>query len=308
MLFVIHVHAGLQGSKRKNGRTKKDVRKVKAYFHVIDENEPLDLLSPTTISSDVDWPITPELFDSIVRYYMVFDSKLQVVVMSERFTKIFKKDTPRPFLPDVFDLEIPRVPLTYSNILNEMNALFILSVKESAISPKFKWTVLPSFRGQMFLTQTGIDSQVLFLASPAANKFEQLEEMGLNVSDIGKGDPLHELLENHNYYNPKMDLSGQLEKTKHQLEVEKAEVEKATARTDEILHCMLPRQVAADLKANGWVTPQEFSQVSILFTAIADFDAVCKSRTPHEVVTLLNTLFTRFDNLVEKHQVYKVRL
>ena len=282
---------------------------MKAYFHVIDENEPLDLQSPAAISNDTDWPITPELFDSVVPYYLVFNSQLQVVVMSERFTKIFKKDTPRPFLHDVFDLEIPRVKLTYSNILNEMTALFIFTVKESAISPQFnKWTVRPSFRGQMFLAQTGLDSQILFLASPAANKFEQLEEMGLNVTDIGKADALHELLENHNYYNPKMDLSGQLEKTKHQLEVEKSEVEKATARTDEILHCMLPRQVAADLKTNGSVTPQEFSQVSILFTAIADFDTVCESRTPHEVVTLLNTLFTRFDNLVEKHQVYKVSL
>ena len=206
-------------------------------------------------------------------------------------------------LVNLFNVELPTITLTYRNFRKEFCGLFILSLKYGVLPSRRKQ---PAFRGQMFPVTASADSPILFIASPAVNSFEEMEKMEFNITDIEKTNPLHELLENNNYYNPKMDLSGQLEKAKHQLEVEKAEVEVAKSHTDNLLQSMLPVQVAYDLKASGYVNPREFSQVSILFTSISNFQTICKENSPHDIVVLLNGLFTRFDNLVETHQVYKV--
>ncbi|EFJ39244.1 guanylyl and adenylyl cyclase family member [Volvox carteri f. nagariensis] len=42
------------------------------------------------------------------------------------------------------------------------------------------------------------------------------------------------------------------------------------------------------------------------YTDIASFTSMCGQVPPHRVMAFLNDLFTTFDQLVEKHQVYKV--
>ena len=229
--------------------------------------------------------------------------------MGNSFLKLFAENIchkhMRLSLVSLFNIELPTIALTYRNIRKEFAGLFILSLKYGVLPSRRKQ---PAFRGQMFPVTSSADSPILFIASPSANSFEEMEKMEFNITDIEKSDPLHELLENNNYYNPQMDLSRQLEKAKHQLEVEKAEVELAKSHTDDLLQCMLPVQVAYDLKANGYVIPKEFPQVSVLFTAISNFQLICKNNSPHDIVVLLNGLFTQFDKLVETHQVYKVGL
>ncbi|XP_064392745.1 guanylate cyclase soluble subunit beta-2-like isoform X3 [Halichondria panicea] len=301
----------LHGIKNKKVGVIRDIKKVKANFHIIkskSEFETEPKINPIT-STDVDWPVTPEIFESIAPYHLIFNSDLKILRMSVPFSRIIECQhiTDHPKIGDLFDIEIPQVELTHGNILNESNALFILSVKHStSYGVVSKRTLRPSFRGQMCPFSSSLDSPILFLASPAVNSFEQLEQMGLSIADIGKSSSLHVLLESNNDYTPQMDLSRQLEKAKNQLEMEKAAVEKARRHTDLILHRMLPVKVASVLKQNGYVAPMEFSQVSILFTAIADFQKICKETSSHQVVTMLNDLFTRFDNLLETYQVYKV--
>ncbi|EFJ42362.1 hypothetical protein VOLCADRAFT_97578 [Volvox carteri f. nagariensis] len=47
-------------------------------------------------------------------------------------------------------------------------------------------------------------------------------------------------------------------------------------------------------------------EVTVLFADIASFTSMCGQVPPHRVMAFLNDLFTTFDQLVEKHQVYKV--
>ena len=51
---------------------------------------------------------------------------------------------------------------------------------------------------------------------------------------------------------------------------------------------------------------QVFNSVTIMFSEVIEFNAICMKITPLEVVTLLNTLYTQFDALTERHKVYKV--
>ena len=277
-----------------------------ATFHVAspsknDDDDP----GESVVAPDEDWPITVELFNVIAPFHLIFDSQLNIISMGNSFVKLLAHNVchEQLSLMNLFNIELPTIAPTYRNIRKEFAGLFILSLKDGILPSRGKQ---PAFRGQMSPVTSCADSPILFISSPSANTFEEMERMGFSITDIGKTNPLHELLENNNYYNPKMDLSRQLEKAKHQLEVKKADVELAKAHTDKLLQCMLPIQVAYDLKANGYVVPREFSQVSVLFTSISNFQVICKNNSPLDIVVLLNGLFTRFDCLVEIHQVYKV--
>uniref|UniRef100_A0A914GTY0 guanylate cyclase n=1 Tax=Globodera rostochiensis TaxID=31243 RepID=A0A914GTY0_GLORO len=53
----------------------------------------------------------------------------------------------------------------------------------------------------------------------------------------------------------------------------------------------------------NWMT---FKTASVMFSDIVGFTTLCSSSTPLEVVTMLNTVYTGFDDLINKHEAYKV--
>lgn len=54
------------------------------------------------------------------------------------------------------------------------------------------------------------------------------------------------------------------------------------------------------------VPPQVFPDVTILFSDVVGFTRICSHITPMQVVSMLNTMYTLFDTLSEKHRVFKV--
>ena len=53
---------------------------------------------------------------------------------------------------------------------------------------------------------------------------------------------------------------------------------------------------------------QVFDSVSILFSDVVGFTKICSNISPMEVIAMLNSMYTKFDGLTEKHRVYKVDL
>ena len=49
-----------------------------------------------------------------------------------------------------------------------------------------------------------------------------------------------------------------------------------------------------------------FESCTILFSDVVGFTSTCSILTPMEVVAMLNTMYTRFDNSLKRHDVYKV--
>jgi class 3 adenylate cyclase len=69
---------------------------------------------------------------------------------------------------------------------------------------------------------------------------------------------------------------------------------------------MLPRSVAHALREGRQVAGDSFPAVSVLFCDIVDFTGIAAHHSPLEIFDLLRTLYTRFDELIERHPVYKV--
>jgi len=79
-------------------------------------------------------------------------------------------------------------------------------------------------------------------------------------------------------------------------------------RSETLLTNILPATVAERLKdASGGVLVDEYADASVLFADIADFTEHAGDMTPEDLVRFLDLLYTRFDLLVEKHQLEKIK-
>lgn len=87
----------------------------------------------------------------------------------------------------------------------------------------------------------------------------------------------------------------------------RAAIQKERDRSDELLHNILPEQVAAELKAKGHTEAQHFDEVTILFTDFKGFTAVSERLSPAELVAELNHCFKAFDGIVDRYGVEKIK-
>ncbi|CAK5044313.1 unnamed protein product [Meloidogyne enterolobii] len=83
-------------------------------------------------------------------------------------------------------------------------------------------------------------------------------------------------------------------------------LEDANKRADKLLNQLLPSYVANELKLGRSVAPKTFKSASVMFSDIVGFTTLCSGSSPLEVVTMLNTVYTGFDDLINKHEAYKV--
>jgi len=81
----------------------------------------------------------------------------------------------------------------------------------------------------------------------------------------------------------------------------------ALAANVRLLHGILPEQVAAELKRNGFVEPVYFSDAAVIFTDFECFSHFTEHLAPAEVIRRLDTYFTEFDRISAAHGLEKIK-
>lgn len=100
----------------------------------------------------------------------------------------------------------------------------------------------------------------------------------------------------------------QLEEAHDVIEQKNTELAAAHERSEGLLGNMLPSSVAERLKAApSDVVADDFELVTILFADIVQFTPLASALGAQDSVSLLNTLFTRFDGLSALHGVEKIK-
>ncbi|XP_070538454.1 guanylate cyclase soluble subunit beta-2-like isoform X4 [Ptychodera flava] len=238
-------------------------------------------------------------------FHVVFDKDLKVKQSGFHIQRIMPRirnfDTK---LTMFFNLIHPQIDLTLDSISKFINQLFILETKKSMVGPEWEGRPMLQLRGQMVWMEEF--ECMVYLCSPRLASLKEMEDRGLHLSDI----PLHDVTRDLILFNQQrlaeIELGKQLEMKKEELRKAMADLEAEKAKTDMLLHSMLPRQVADQLREGKRVEAGEYAEVTILFSDIVSFTTICSQSKPIDIVNMLNSLYVRFDKLTSVHDVYKV--
>jgi class 3 adenylate cyclase len=77
-------------------------------------------------------------------------------------------------------------------------------------------------------------------------------------------------------------------------------------RSDLLLHNILPGSVAERLK-RGEDVAEAFEEATVMFADLVDFTPFAEKQSPHELMLLLNSFFSRFDALAERYGLEKIK-
>ncbi len=83
-------------------------------------------------------------------------------------------------------------------------------------------------------------------------------------------------------------------------------IEHEKARTERLLHQVLPSPIAIRLK-KGQVIADHLPGVTVVFADIVGFTPLAAKLTPAELVQLLDEIFSTFDQLAREHRVEKIK-
>lgn len=163
---------------------------------------------------------------------------------------------------------------------------------------------LMDLKGQMIYVPES--DAILFLGSPCVDKLEELTGRGLYLSDIPIHNALRDVVLVGEQAKAQDGLKKRLGKAKAALEHAHQALEEEKKKTVDLLFTIFPGTVAQQLWQGQTVQAKKFERVTMLFSDIVGFTAVCSHCTPMQVITMLNELYTKFDHHCGELDVYKV--
>jgi class 3 adenylate cyclase/ActR/RegA family two-component response regulator len=108
----------------------------------------------------------------------------------------------------------------------------------------------------------------------------------------------------------RQELRNNAEKLKalnQQINLQKIELQDQKAKTDKLLHTILPGKIAQELLEKGFSRPRQYDVVSILFADVIGFSDLAKSGPAIELVTRLDNYFYVFDEIMEQYCLEKIK-
>jgi class 3 adenylate cyclase len=102
-------------------------------------------------------------------------------------------------------------------------------------------------------------------------------------------------------------LNGELNERLSQLDQAYSMLNTERDRSERLLLNVLPEDVATRLKHGQETIADSYSEVTVLFADIVDFTSLSARIPPEQLVSMLNRIFSVFDQLAEKYSLEKIK-
>lgn len=249
--------------------------------------------------------IPASLFCKTFPFHFMLDRDLAILQLGNGIRRLVNKRDfqGKPNFEEFFEILTPKINQTFSGIMTMLNMQFVIRVRRWDNSVKKSSRVM-DLKGQMIYIVES--SAILFLGSPCVDRLEDFTGRGLYLSDIPIHNALRDVVLIGEQARAQDGLKKRLGKLKATLEHAHQALEEEKKKTVDLLCSIFPSEVAQQLWQGQMVQAKKFSEVTMLFSDIVGFTAICSQCSPLQVITMLNALYTRFDQQCGELDVYKV--
>ncbi|XP_078684230.1 guanylate cyclase soluble subunit alpha-2-like [Branchiostoma floridae x Branchiostoma belcheri] len=255
-----------------------------------------------------DCKISTQLFCHTFPFHFIFDRELKIQQLGIALQRNLQPTIGLAGLrvTNTFEFIRPLMSkdeVTFEGMLARTNLSFVLrtNVKSKKADSLVEGTEL---KGQMlYLKETDC---VLFLGSPRVNKLEEMMGRGIYISDVPIHDATRDLVLVGEQAKAQDGLKKRMDKLRAQLEEAHIALEEEKQKNVDLLYAIFPPAIARRLWLGQSVPSRRIENVTMLFSDIVGFTAICSSCTPMQVINMLNDLYTRFDIHCGALDVYKV--
>ncbi len=84
-------------------------------------------------------------------------------------------------------------------------------------------------------------------------------------------------------------------------------LDKQKVQIENLMHNILPEEVAAELQTQGHATPRYYESVSVLFTDFKSFTSLADKMSAKELIEELNDSFVAFDDIIVRNDLEKIK-
>lgn len=254
--------------------------------------------------SPPDLRISISTFCRAFPFHLMFDPHLAILQLGEGLRKHIKCEAHRTLnFRDCFEIVSPKIMCTFQGILLRLSMPFVIRTRPDTSGLEYQEKVM-EIKGQMIHVLES--NTVLFLGSPCVDKLEELMGRGLHLSDIPIHDATRDVILVGEQTKAQDGLKKRMDKLKATLEKTHQALEEEKKRTVDLLYSIFPGNVAQQLWQGKTVQARKFDDVTMLFSDIVGFTAVCAKCTPMQVISMLNELYTLFDYQCGILDVYKI--
>ncbi|XP_028347348.1 guanylate cyclase soluble subunit alpha-1 isoform X3 [Physeter macrocephalus] len=251
--------------------------------------------------------IPASLFCKTFPFHFMLDRDMSILQVGNGIRRLMsRRDVQaKPHFDEYFEVLTPKISQTFSGIMTMLNMQFVVRVRRWDNAVKKSSRVM-DLKGQMIYVVES--SAILFLGSPCVDRLEDFTGRGLYLSDIPIHNALRDVVLIGEQARAQDGLKKRLGKLKGTLEQAHQALEEEKRKTVDLLCSIFPCEVARQLWQGRAVQAKRFGDVTMLFSDVVGFTAICSQCSPLQVVTMLNALYTRFDQQCGELDVYKMRI
>jgi len=99
----------------------------------------------------------------------------------------------------------------------------------------------------------------------------------------------------------------EMDKIKQQLDQQHQLLAEEQKKSERVLINVLPNSIAQRLKEGNGLIADGHADVTVMFADLVNFTQLTESLSPEQMVGLLNTIFSGFDELCDKYEVEKIK-